>query len=174
MKTLSIIVPVFNEEQTVPIFFKAVEKINKAELGEYRFEYWFIDDGSSDMTISELMKLQKKFDYVHYIEFSRNFGKEAALYAGLKNVTGDYVAVMDVDLQDPPELLPEMLSGVASSEWDVIGTRRKTREGESKIRTWFSEIFYKIINKISSNQIVEGARDYRVMSRQVVDRKSVV
>ncbi|AIG65714.1 glycosyltransferase family 2 protein [Weissella tructae] len=169
MEKLSIIVPVYNEEVMVPIFTEAVENIRKNELPNIMFEYWFIDDGSSDATLEELRKLQAKMpEQVHYVSFSRNFGKEAALYAGLQKATGDYVAVMDVDLQDPPELLPEMVNGVASGEYDCVGTRRTTRDGEPPIRTFFSKLFYKLINRISSTQIVEGARDYRVMSRQVV------
>lgn len=169
MEKLSIIVPVYNEEIMVPIFTEAVEEIRKNELPNIAFEYWFVDDGSSDATLEELRKLQAKMpEQVHYVSFSRNFGKEAALYAGLQKATGDYVAVMDVDLQDPPELLPEMVNGVASGEYDCIGTRRTTRDGEPPIRTFFSKLFYKLINRISSTQIVEGARDYRVMSRQVV------
>lgn len=166
---LSIIVPVFNEEESVPLFYDAVEKIHGESLKNFAFEYWFVDDGSTDGTVASIEKLQQHDENVHYISFSRNFGKEAGLYAGLEHATGNYVAVMDVDLQDPPALLPEMVDGVASGEWDVVGTRRETREGEPVIRTFFSELFYKLINKISSNHIVDGARDYRVMSRQVVN-----
>lgn len=170
MEKLSIIVPVYNEEIMIPIFTEAVEQIRINELPNIAFEYWFIDDGSSDSTLAELRKLQAEMpDQVHYVSFSRNFGKEAALYAGLQKATGDYVAVMDVDLQDPPELLPEMVAGVASGEYDCVGTRRTTRDGEPPIRTFFSKLFYKLINRISSTHIVEGARDYRVMSRQVVE-----
>ena len=168
MSKLSIIVPVFNEEETVPIFYDALEKVH-TQVPEYDFEYWFIDDGSTDKTIASIKALQSKTDSVHYVEFSRNFGKEAGLYAGLQHATGEYVAVMDVDLQDPPEMLPEMLSGVASGEWDMVGARRTTRAGEPPIRTFFSDMFYKVINKISDTHLVNGARDYRVMSRQVVD-----
>lgn len=170
MEKLSIIVPVYNEEEMVSIFTKAVEEVRVNELPDVAFEYWFVDDGSSDDTLSELRKLQAAMpESVHYVSFSRNFGKESALYAGLQKATGEYVAVMDVDLQDPPELLPEMLRGVQSGEYDCIGTRRTTRDGEPPIRTFFSKMFYKLINRISSTQIVEGARDYRVMSRQVVE-----
>lgn len=170
MKKLSIIVPVYNEEIMIPIFTETVEQVRINELPDITFEYWFVDDGSSDATLDELRQLQAKMpESVHYVSFSRNFGKEAALYAGLQKATGDYVAVMDVDLQDPPELLPEMVRGVESGEYDCIGTRRTTRDGEPPIRTFFSKMFYKLINRISSTQIVEGARDYRVMTRQVVD-----
>ncbi|MBS0950180.1 glycosyltransferase family 2 protein [Weissella minor] len=168
MTKLSIIVPVFNEEETVPIFYKALEEVHQ-DLLDYEFEYWFIDDGSSDHTIQAIKTLKEQTDSVHYVAFSRNFGKEAALYAGLQHATGDYVVVMDVDLQDPPALLPEMLEGVVSGEWDMVGTRRSTRAGEPPIRTFFSDMFYKLINKISDTHLVNGARDYRVMTRQVVD-----
>ncbi|MDR3240922.1 MAG: glycosyltransferase family 2 protein [Lactobacillaceae bacterium] len=168
MPKLSIIVPVLNEQETVPLFFEALEKVH-AQIADYALEYWFIDDGSTDGTIQAIETLQAKNEHVHYVELSRNFGKEAALYAGLQQATGDYVVVMDVDLQDPPELLPEMLAGVASGDWDAIGTRRINRKGESKVRTFFAELFYKLINRISDTKIVEGARDYRVMTRQMVD-----
>ncbi|MBD1491005.1 glycosyltransferase [Weissella confusa] len=168
MPKLSIVVPVFNEEETVPLFHEALEKVHQ-EVADYEFEYWFVDDGSSDETVTAIRALQEKDETVHFVTFSRNFGKEAALYAGLEHATGDYIVVMDVDLQDPPQLLPEMLAGVASGEWDAVGTRRTTRAGEPPIRTFFSEMFYKLINRISDTHLVEGARDYRVMTRQMVD-----
>lgn len=169
MDKLSIIVPVFNEEETIPIFYNTVLNVKNKYLNEVQIEFWFVDDGSTDDTILEINKLVNFNSNVHFVQFSRNFGKEAALYAGLENASGDYVAVMDVDLQDPPELLPQMLEGVRDGDWDVVGSRRKNRIGESKIRSWFSKVFYKIINKISATHIEEGARDYRVMSRKVVD-----
>lgn len=170
MQKISIVVPVWNEQETVPLFLKTMNEIHENQLKDMTFEYWFVDDGSSDDTLRVLQEEQgKNPDEVHYVSFSRNFGKEAGLYAGLENATGDYIAVMDVDLQDPPELLPEMLAGVRSGEWDAVGTRRVTRAGEPPIRTFFSELFYKLINKISDTHIVEGARDYRVMSRQMVN-----
>jgi glycosyltransferase involved in cell wall biosynthesis len=170
MQKLSIIVPVWNEQETVPLFLEELNKIHAEELPAYAFEYWFIDDGSTDDTLSVLRNQQSvNPEEVHFLSFSRNFGKEAALYAGLEQATGDYVVVMDVDLQDPPELLPEMLNGVAEGEWDAIGTRRVNRDGEPPIRSFFSSAFYKLMNVISDTQIVEGARDYRVMSRQMVD-----
>ncbi|MFL1696098.1 glycosyltransferase family 2 protein [Weissella kandleri] len=168
MSKLSIIIPVLNEQTTIPIFFEAVEKVH-ATLKELTFEYWFIDDGSTDQTIATIESIQRNHTNVHYIEFSRNFGKEAALYAGLEYATGDLVAVMDVDLQDPPELLPEMIAGVESGGWDAVSARRVNRDGEPRIRSFFSALFYKLINKISDTHIVEGARDYRVMTRQMVD-----
>ena len=166
MSKLSIIVPVFNEEETVAIFFDAIE-LERKNFAEYDIEYWYIDDGSTDGTVAAVEALID--ENVHLVSFSRNFGKEAGLYAGLEHATGDYVAVMDVDLQDPPELLPEMLAGVSSGEWDAVGARRTTRAGEPKIRSWFSSLFYKIINMVSDTHIVEGARDFRVMTRQMVD-----
>lgn len=169
MDKLSIIVPVFNEEETIPIFYNTVLNVKNKYLNEVQIEFWFVDDGSTDDTILEINKLVNFNSNVHFVQFSRNFGKEAALYAGLENASGDYVAVMDVDLQDPPGLLPQMLEGVRDGDWDVVGSRRKNRIGESKIRSWFSKVFYKIINKISATHIEEGARDYRVMSRKVVD-----
>lgn len=165
---LSIIVPVYNEEETVDLFYAAVEEVHD-KLSDIEFEYWFIDDGSADNTMIKVCELQAKDNAVHYVTFARNFGKEAALYAGLKNATGDLVTVMDVDLQDPPTLLPEMIAGVRSGEWDCIGTRRISRDGESKIRTLFANTFYWLINKISKVEMVPGARDFRVMTRQMVD-----
>lgn len=165
---LSIIVPSYNEEETIMLFYEALEEVHK-KLLDVEYEYWFIDDGSKDKTLEILQDLHNKDSHVHYISFSRNFGKEAALYAGLENATGDLITVMDADLQDPPSLLPEMIAGVLSGEWDAIGTRRVSRDGESKIRSLFAKTFYWLINKISSVEMVDGARDFRVMSRQMVD-----
>ncbi|GAO99110.1 glycosyltransferase [Fructobacillus ficulneus] len=156
-----------NEEDTIQIFYDAIQMEMPNINSEIDFH--FVDDGSTDQTINILRELAEKDSHVHYVSFSRNFGKEAGLYAGLKQATGDYVAVMDVDLQDPPELLPEMLSGVQSGEYDAVGTRRADRRGEARVRSWFSSQFYKWMNKISQTHLVEGARDYRVMSRQMVD-----
>ena len=167
MTRLSIIVPVLNEQETVEKFYTAVSIIHKTYFPTIQVEYWFIDDGSLDQTLEVIEKLQAVDADVHYVSFSRNFGKEAALFAGLQKVGGDLVAIMDVDLQDPPELLPEMVSGVVRGEWDVIGARRISREGEPLIRSFFSRLFYKLVNHISDNHIVEGARDFRVMNRQV-------
>lgn len=132
-------------------------------------EYWFINDGSSDNTLQELRKLHQEHSNVHYISFSRNFGKEAALYAGLQAATGDYVVDMDVDLQDPPEFLPKMYDLLQTGDWDCIGTRRVDRVGEAKFKSFLSDMFYKFINKISKTEIVPGARDYRMMTRQMVN-----
>ena len=167
MTRLSIIVPVLNEQETVEKFYTAVSAIHKTRFPTIQVEYWFIDDGSLDRTLAVIEKLQAVDADVHYVSFSRNFGKEAALFAGLQKAKGDLVAIMDVDLQDPPELLPEMVSGVLNNEWDVIGARRISRDGEPLIRSFFSRLFYKLVNHISDNHIVEGARDFRVMNRQV-------
>jgi glycosyltransferase involved in cell wall biosynthesis len=168
-KTISLIVPCYNEEQTVPLFYPALENV-KPLLRGYELEYLFVNDGSKDGTLLELQKLNHENPKtVHYISFSRNFGKEAALYAGLKHATGEYVAVMDADLQDPPEQLPEMLAGIEDEGYDVIGTRRVDRKGEPPIRSFFANLFYKLINRISSTQMISGVRDYRLMTRQVVD-----
>lgn len=164
---LSIIIPCFNEEEALPLFFVEMEKIKKNISHE--FEYIFINDGSKDETLEVLRDLAKRNDFVRYISFSRNFGKEAALYAGLKAATGDLVTVMDVDLQDPPELLPQMVEMIESSDIDCVGTRRADRTGEPPIRSFFAKKFYQLINKISDTEMVDGARDYRLMTRQMVD-----
>lgn len=164
---LSIVVPVHNEEETIQIFYDTVEQLTGDMTTT--IHYHFVDDGSTDETPNMLRALAAQNDRVHFIIFSRNFGKEAGLYAGLQQADGDYVAVMDVDLQDPPELLPEMLNDVRSGAYDAVGTRRADRTGEAKLRSWFSEQFYVWINKISQTKFVDGARDYRVMTRQMVD-----
>lgn len=165
--TLSLVVPVHNEEDTISMFYDAIQEV-KPQVN-VDIDFHFIDDGSTDDTLAILRDLSVKDEHVHYVSFSRNFGKEAGLYAGLNQAQGDYVAVMDVDLQDPPELLPEMLAAVQSGEYDAVGTRRADRKGEAKVRSWFSAQFYKWMNKISQTHLVDGARDYRVMSRQMVD-----
>ncbi|ATO55135.1 bactoprenol glucosyl transferase [Loigolactobacillus coryniformis subsp. coryniformis] len=168
-KKLSLVVPCFNEEKTVPLFYAALQDV-KPTLRGAELEYWFINDGSEDGTLDILRDLQQKDpQQVHYISFSRNFGKEAALYAGLQATTGDYVAVMDADLQDPPEQLAEMLAGIEDEGYDVVGTRRIDRGGEPMIRSFFANGFYWFINKISSTPIKNGVRDFRLMTRQVVD-----
>lgn len=169
MKKISLIIPCYNEQEMIPIFFKTVEGVKKS-LKNVSLEYLFIDDGSSDNTLSELNTLQNKNpDSVHFFSFSRNFGKEAALYCGLQKSSGDYVAVMDVDLQDPPEQLVPMLYGIQSEGFDIVGTRRTSRKGEPPIRSFFSNLFYKLINRISDTQMLPGVRDYRLMTRQVVN-----
>ncbi|WP_295732129.1 glycosyltransferase family 2 protein [uncultured Limosilactobacillus sp.] len=169
MDKLSIVVPCYNEEESIPLFFPSVEKeVNK--IDELKVEYWFVNDGSDDRTLHELRKLNEEYsDKVHYVSFSRNFGKEAALYAGLQATTGDYVVVMDVDLQDPPSFLPKMIDVLRSSDYDCVGTRRVDRTGEAKIKSFLSNQFYNVINRISQTSIVPGARDYRMMTRQMVN-----
>ena len=167
-KTISVIVPCFNEQEVLPIFYKEITKV-AADMAGYDFEFIFVDDGSKDETLNECKKLAESDDRVKYISFSRNFGKEAAMYAGLEKSTGDMVAIMDVDLQDPPALLPQMVYAIETEGYDSVATRRVTRKGEPVIRSFFARMFYKIINKISKTEIVDGARDYRLMSRQFVN-----
>lgn len=166
--TISIIVPCFNEEESLQLFYAEMEKI-KFQLNDH-FEYIFVNDGSKDRTLAILRELNQKNNSVRYLSFSRNFGKEAALYAGLKHATGDLVTVMDADLQDPPELLLTMKSMLEKNpDLDCVGTRRTTRDGEPPIRSFFAKMFYKLINKISQVEMVDGARDFRLMRRQMVD-----
>ena len=167
MKKISIIVPCYNEEESIPYFYKEITKISKNM--KINFEYIFVNDGSKDNTIDVIKKYAKKNKMVKYINFSRNFGKEAAMYAGLVSSSGDYIAIMDADLQDPPSLLPEMLSYIEKENYDCVGTRRVTRKGEPPIRSFFARMFYKIIKKISKIEMVDGARDYRLMTRQMVN-----
>ena len=166
--TISIIIPCFNEEESLPLFYAEMEKI-KQQIKE-GVEYIFVNDGSKDKTLQVLRDLNQTDRNVHYLSFSRNFGKEAALYAGLQHATGDYVTVMDADLQDPPALLIQMKNMLdENAELDCVGTRRTTREGEPLIRSFFAKMFYKLINKISQVEMVDGARDFRLMRRQMVD-----
>ena len=166
--TLSVVVPCFNEEESIPLFYEEMERV-RTSMGE-EFEYIFINDGSSDKTLDVLRELNLLNPYAHYLSFSRNFGKEAALYAGLQHATGDYVTVMDVDLQDPPELLIEMKQRLDQQpNLDCVGTRRVTRDGEPPIRSFFARMFYKLINHISQVEMVDGARDFRLMRRPMVD-----
>lgn len=167
-KLLSIVVPCYNEEEAIPIFYKEITNI-KEQMSSIDFELIFIDDGSKDGTLRELRNLHEIDKTVRYTSFSRNFGKEAGIYAGLEKSKGDYVVIMDVDLQDPPALLPEMLSYIESGEYECIATRRVDRKGEPPIRSFFARKFYKLMNKISDADIVDGARDYQMMTRRVVD-----
>lgn len=164
---ISLIVPCYNEQDSLPIFYrelmKVVSNINQG------YELILINDGSEDRTLEIMRELAYKDPNVKYHSFSRNFGKEAAMYAGFCNAKGDYVAVMDADMQDPPSLLPKMLKIIESGEYDSVATRRVDRNGEPKIRSWFAKKFYKIINKISDADIVDGARDFRLMKREMVD-----
>ena len=166
--TISVIVPCFNEEESIPLFHEAMEAV-KYQIRD-QFEYIFVNDGSTDQTLAVLRELSSRCSDVHYLSFSRNFGKEAALYAGLQEASGEFVTVMDVDLQDPPELLVEMKAMLDSNpELDCVGTRRTTREGEPPIRSFFANLFYKLINKISQVEMVDGARDFRLMRSQMVE-----
>lgn len=173
MELLSVVVPCYNEEEAVPIFYRETLKAVEALKDELEIEFCFIDDGSKDRTLESIKKLCEMDNRVHYVSFSRNFGKEAGLYAGLQAASGDYVATMDVDLQDPPSMLPEMhriiKESVDGEEYDCVATRRVTRKGEPPIRSFFARMFYRLINKMSNTEIVDGARDYRFMSRKMVD-----
>lgn len=168
MQLLSIVVPCFDEEDTVERFYQAASAVC-AGLPNIRVEYLFVDDGSRDRTLELLRGLAGRDPAVRWLALSRNFGKEAALFAGLEHARGDYVAVMDADLQDPPGLLPELLAAVRGGRWDCAAVRRVDRKGEPPIRSWFARQFYKLINKMSRTEIVDGARDYRIMTRQMAD-----
>ena len=167
MKKISLVVPCYNEQEVIKLFYDEIQKIKK-DFKNVSFEIIFVNDGSKDKTL-ELMRELSKNDDVRYVSFSRNFGKEAAMYAGLEASTGDYVAIMDADLQDPPALLKEMYEILESKEYDSVATRRVTRKGEPVIRSFFARLYYKIINKISKTEIVDGARDFRLMTIQMVD-----
>lgn len=167
MKKISLVVPCYNEQEVINLFYAEIQKVKK-DFENVEFEIIFVNDGSKDKTL-ELMRELSKNDDVRYVSFSRNFGKEAAMYAGLEASTGDYVAIMDADLQDPPALLKEMYEILESGEYDSVATRRVTRKGEPVIRSFFARLYYKIINKISKTEIVDGARDFRLMTRQMVD-----
>lgn len=168
MKNLTIVVPCYNEEETIRPFLEATKKVEQAMADNLVFDYIFVNDGSKDNTLEVLRQVSDEFSNVHYLSFSRNFGKEAALLAGLENATGDLVTVMDVDLQDPPEMLVEMYNLIQNG-YDVVGTRRADRKGEPVIRSIFAKMFYKIINAVSDTEMVDGARDFRLMTRQVID-----
>lgn len=169
MSLLSVIVPCYNEEENVALFYEELMK-NSDFFAERQIdlEIIYIDDGSADGTVAEVKKLHGQDERVHLVSFSRNFGKEAAMYAGLENSHGDYVVMMDVDLQDPPSLLPEMLSYMEQG-YDSVATRRVTRKGEPPVRSFFARRFYRLMKRISRTEIVDGARDYRLMTRQMVD-----
>ncbi len=168
MEKISLIIPCYNEEESLPPLYAELKRVT-AEMSEYTFEMLFVDDGSKDKTLSILKDMAKDDERVKYISFSRNFGKEAAMYAGFCNVTGDYAAVMDADMQDPPALLPKMMEIIKGGEYDSVATRRVTRKGEPKIRSFFANMFYKVMKKISDVDIVDGARDFRLMKREMVD-----
>ena len=169
MDKISIIIPCFNEEEALPIYYTEMKKVMDTMKKQTDFELIFVDDGSSDRTYKVMKELHRKDGRCQYLSFSRNFGKEAAIYAGLQNAGGNYAAIMDVDLQDPPSLLPEMYRILKEEPYDSVATRRSTRKGEPKIRSFLSKEFYNVINKISKTEIVSGARDYRLMNRKMVD-----
>ena len=164
---ISLIVPCYNEEEALPIFYKEATAVLTGMDCDY--ELLFVNDGSRDGTLPLLKELASRDPHVIYLSFSRNFGKEAAMYAGFCNAKGDYIAVMDADMQDPPSLLPQMLEILQSGEYDSVATRRADRAGEPPMRSWFARKFYRIINKISDADIVDGARDFRLMTRDMVD-----
>ncbi|MFZ2304141.1 MAG: glycosyltransferase family 2 protein [Streptococcus suis] len=168
MKKLSVVVPCYNEEKTILPFLESIARTEKELSDKLQFSYIFIDDGSSDNTLKVLKEASSQNSNIHFISFSRNFGKEAALLAGLEDADGDFVTVMDVDLQDPPELLVEMYSKI-NDGYDIVATRRSNRIGEPIIRSFFAKLFYRIMNRVSSTEMIDGARDFRLMTRQVVD-----
>ncbi len=172
MKLVSVVVPCYNEEEVLPMFYEEITKVTdqmSIDFPELEFEFLFINDGSKDKTLELFRILADKDKRVRYISFSRNFGKESGMYAGLQNAKGDYIVVMDADLQHPPSFLPDMYKYVRDGEYDCATTRRVNRKGESKVRSWFAMKFYKIMNKISQTEIVDGAQDFRFMTRQMVD-----
>lgn len=164
---VSIIVPCYNEQEVLPVFYKEIKKILSEMNCDY--EILLVNDGSEDHTLNVMKELKKRDNRIHYLSFSRNFGKEAAMYAGFCNAKGDYIAVMDADMQDPPFLLPQMMNIIKTKGYDSVATRRENKEGEPFIRSWFSRLFYRLINKISDTDIVDGARDFRLMKREMVD-----
>ncbi len=169
MEKISVIVPCYNEQESLPIFYEEMEKVRTKDFPNTVFEYILVDDGSKDSTLQEMKALHQKDSKVRYVSFSRNFGKEAAMYAGLEASTGDYITLMDADLQDPPALLRQMYDTIKNEGYDCVGTRRVTRKGEPPIRSFCARIFYRLINKMSSVEMVDGARDYRLMTKQMVD-----
>ena len=171
MSEITVLVPCYNEQESLPYFYPEICKVAGRMKAAYGVDFSciFVDDGSKDGTLGVLKELAAGDERVRYLSFSRNFGKEAAIFAGLQHATGDYVAMMDADLQDPPQMLEEMYRGIAEEGYDCVGTRRVTRKGEPKVRSFFARLFYKLINKISDTEIVDGARDFRLMTRQMVD-----
>lgn len=165
MEKISVVVPCYNEEEAIPYFYKEICVVEK-NMSEFEFEIIFVDDGSKDQTLKIAKGFAEVDNQIKFISFSRNFGKEAAIYAGISKSTGDYVVIMDVDLQDPPRLLPEMMKAIKEEGFDSVATRRVSRKGEPPIRSFFARRFYRIINRISKTEIVDGARDYRLMTRQ--------
>ena len=168
MKKITVIVPCYNEEEALHYYYQEMARVMTL-MNTYDFELLFINDGSRDQTLDMIKELANNDKRIKYISFSRNFGKEAAMYAGFENSTGDYVCLMDADLQDPPKLLPEMVKAIEEEGYDSAATRRVTRKGEPPIRSFFARMFYKIMNKISDTELMDGARDYRLMTRQFVN-----
>lgn len=168
MDKISLIVPCYNEEQALPYLYEEITKL-AAEMPEQEFEFVFINDGSKDKTLELVKQMRESDERVHYISFSRNFGKEAGIFAGLQAATGDYVSLIDADLQDPPSLIEEMYESLKTEDYDCVATRRLDRKGEPPVRSFFAKQFYKLINNISDTEVVDGARDFRLMTRQMVD-----
>ena len=168
MDKISVIIPCYNEQEAIPIFYKEIQKTAE-ELSHQELELLFVNDGSKDGSLEEMKHLSEADPRVKYVSFSRNFGKEAAMYAGLSYASGDYIAIMDVDLQDPPALLPEMYRILTTEDYDCVATRRVTRKGEPPIRSFFARRFYGLMHRLSKTEIVDGARDYRLKTRQFVD-----
>lgn len=168
MDKLSLVIPCYNEEESLPYLYKEIVAVAD-QMTDQQFEFIFINDGSKDKTLDEIRRLSSNDERVLYVSFSRNFGKEAAIYAGLQKSSGDYVALLDADLQDPPSLLPEMYHSLKTEDYDCVATRRMDRKGEPLIRSFFAKKFYQLINMISETEVVDGARDFRLMSRQMVD-----
>lgn len=168
MDTITIVVPCYNEEKAIPYFYEEIQRVKKL-MPEVKLELLLVDDGSKDGTLEQFHTLKEKDPSIKYISFSRNFGKEAAIYAGLEKAKGDYVAIMDADLQDPPALLPQMYDALTKEGYDSAATRRVTRKGEPPIRSFFARKFYKLMNKISDVELMDGARDFRLMNRKYVD-----
>lgn len=164
---ISLIIPCYNEQESLPIFYREVTSVARRMESEY--ELLFVDDGSKDRTLPILKELAAQDEHVTYFSFSRNFGKEAAMYAGFCNAKGDYIAVMDADMQDPPSLLPQMIEILEGGEYDSVATRRTSRTGEPPIRSWFAKRFYRLVNRISDADIVDGARDFRLMRREMAE-----
>lgn len=168
MDKISLVIPCYNEQEALPFLYEELEKVS-SEMSDQEFEFIFVNDGSKDRTLQVIKELKVKDERVHYVSFSRNFGKEAGIYAGLKKASGDYIALIDADLQDPPSLLTEMYGILKNEDYDCVATRRQDRKGEPPIRSFFAKKFYQLINKISETEVVDGARDFRLMSRQMVD-----
>lgn len=168
MDKISLVIPCYNEEEALPYLYEELVKVSN-EMSGQEFEFIFVNDGSRDKTLQVIKELRVKDDRIRYVSFSRNFGKEAGIYAGLKKATGDFIALIDADLQDPPSLLGEMYGILKNEDYDCVATRRQDRKGEPPIRSFFAKKFYQLINKISETEVVDGARDFRLMTRQMVD-----